>query len=665
MNKEQLQQEYIDGRRDFTNLDLSDLDLTKINLEGADLTGSNLKDSILISARLEGANLTNVILEKTNLKYTNLLGANLTNVNLENTNLEHTNLRKANLVRVNLSQNNIYRTYLDESNLKQANFKGSTLNDVCLKKANLEEVNLEEAIFLHSRLNEVNLTSANLKQANLTGGYLNQAILRNADLTGANLTKANLENADLTGATLTDSKVDGVYWRGCKLDDFSILPQKEAIVWQIHNTEAQNLELSRKNLSKVNLREANLVGTNLTGTDLSGADLEDANLTDANLTGVNLSGACLWRANLTNANLTGANLSKTHLGGTDFTNANLTNANLTNIEFEDTNFRGANLQGIQFEGTSFISCNLFEAKNYPSPVFSPLFIPANHPDADLVNSIRSVTEGLDCGSEYNYPYDIFLWNRIIRGEFKLEQLLKEMGHLNSINLQDLQPVNSNAELVNKFYQILLDKIQGKLFEIEIYQFETKEIKDEPENAYIIIGRTIVGDWFSAMLLDSEIDNYRGISDYFDRDITQQMIEALAEGDKAMEKTEHINLISTLEEAGTEMEKILPDSRNKWTDYLIWSLAEERDLALHQILFSTDMLTIGEIEDCNHVTQANYSYREEKKLEQQQREAFAQLVFNNLSNIRLYVFGECDIDFYLIGETANQDWLGIYTRVVWT
>jgi hypothetical protein len=407
-------------------------------------------------------------------------------------------------------------------------------------------------------------------------------------------------------------------------------------------------DFSNLDLSGLDLTDINLEGANLTGTDLSGTNLRSVNFTGANLTGANLSGASLFLANLTTANLTETNLSDACLCLADLTNANLTNANLTNVDFEYTKFRGANLQGIQFEGTSFFSANLVDTKNIPSPTLSPLFVPTDHPDIDLANSIRSVTEGLHCGSETDYPYDIFLWNTVIRGEFTLEKLLKEMGHLKLTNLQDIQQVDSDTKQLTRYYQVLLDKIQAQLSEIEIYQFETRYMRScNSARSYIIIGRTAVSDWFGTMITSCYPDW----------------------NDGAMIKVEHIKLISAVEEVGAEIEKL---SDGKWIDRLIWSLADDRDIVLQKLLSVTDSFKVQGVEYCNYVTQEDdyEDYKEEDmddedKINKKKREVLAQLVLNNLSNIRVYFVGEVDMELYLIGETKNQDWLGIHTGLVWT
>ena len=92
-----LLQGYALGRTNFryANLrdtDLSQINLTNVNLIEADLSGANLRGINLTNAKLIAANLENANLENANLTNAKLIGANLNNTNLENANLTNTNL---------------------------------------------------------------------------------------------------------------------------------------------------------------------------------------------------------------------------------------------------------------------------------------------------------------------------------------------------------------------------------------------------------------------------------------------------------------------------------------------------------------------------------------------------------------------------------------------
>ena len=148
--------------------DLSDADLTGVNLYGANLTWANLTGANLYGANLTGANLTRVNLYRADLTYSNLRRANLTGAILTNVNLTDANLTGADLTSANLTRAN-------------------------LRFANLNNVNLYRA----------DLTYSNLRRANLTGADLSRA-----DLTGTDLSRADLTGADLRRANLTDTILD-------------------------------------------------------------------------------------------------------------------------------------------------------------------------------------------------------------------------------------------------------------------------------------------------------------------------------------------------------------------------------------------------------------------------------------------------------------------------
>ena len=154
--------------RPFSELDLQDQNLARLDLTGAHLDG----------AKLQHANLNLADLRSTPTQATNLVDATLTGATLTGANLTGADLRYADLTGANLTGANLTGATLRVANLTGADLLGATLR------------------------------YADLTGANLTGADLLSATLRYADLTGANLTGADLTNADLTGATLKDANYD-------------------------------------------------------------------------------------------------------------------------------------------------------------------------------------------------------------------------------------------------------------------------------------------------------------------------------------------------------------------------------------------------------------------------------------------------------------------------
>ena len=153
MDVEELRQRYNDGERDFSGIELRDVDLSgihlsyvifhkaklinvdlsksnlsKADLSEADLTGSNLND-----AELEAANLRNAILTNTNLSYPNLTDADVTGSNIE----AALNLASHHTFLIDESKNNHTELLIELRNLTRGfhhwyNSEGSSYYDIFL-----------------------------------------------------------------------------------------------------------------------------------------------------------------------------------------------------------------------------------------------------------------------------------------------------------------------------------------------------------------------------------------------------------------------------------------------------------------------------------------------------------------------------------------------------
>ena len=95
---------------DLSNANLSGLNLTfaamrEANLSGANLSGANLEASFMPGANLSGANLSGANLQTANLKQANLSNANFTGATLNNA-----QLNGANITGTNFSKAFLYNT---------------------------------------------------------------------------------------------------------------------------------------------------------------------------------------------------------------------------------------------------------------------------------------------------------------------------------------------------------------------------------------------------------------------------------------------------------------------------------------------------------------------------------------------------------------------------
>lgn len=126
---------------------------------GADLTGVNMTDADLSCVNLTKANLTGAILRNADLTY-------------------------ADLARVDMTGAILSYAILTKADLTGAILRNAILNTAILRKANLTDANLTNAVLTNSSLSKANLTRANLTKANLTNTGLRDTVLTDAILDG-------------------------------------------------------------------------------------------------------------------------------------------------------------------------------------------------------------------------------------------------------------------------------------------------------------------------------------------------------------------------------------------------------------------------------------------------------------------------------------------------
>ncbi|MBW4425127.1 MAG: pentapeptide repeat-containing protein [Nostoc desertorum CM1-VF14] len=108
-------------RCNLSGADLTQQNLTGVDLRGADLSGATLSQANLTNADLTGANLEGAVLNSVNLSGASLTGANLKSASLENADLSYAGFISADLEAANLKDAKLLFT-----NFRGANFRLTT-----------------------------------------------------------------------------------------------------------------------------------------------------------------------------------------------------------------------------------------------------------------------------------------------------------------------------------------------------------------------------------------------------------------------------------------------------------------------------------------------------------------------------------------------------------
>lgn len=193
------------SNRDLSGVNLQGIDLQGVNFENTDLSGSNLYDADLYEANLKGAKFNKATLSSAKLLELDLRGINFNEAKLDGAILQQANLSRANFSRANLMNANLDKADLSEATLCDAKLWGANLGEVKLCGANLTGAQLHRADLL-----EANLTGADLTNANLGGAWLRKVNFSKAILQGTSLINSQLGNANFHDAIISDCLVHGI-----------------------------------------------------------------------------------------------------------------------------------------------------------------------------------------------------------------------------------------------------------------------------------------------------------------------------------------------------------------------------------------------------------------------------------------------------------------------
>ena len=149
---------------DFSEIDLSGLDLSNRNLAGINLSGTDLIKTNLAGSNLIGANLNNADLTEANLIHTNLTNAQLSWATFNYSDLTSANLTNVKALHTDFSNSNLSGAILLSANLEMAYFKNSNLKNVNLKNTNLRKTNFLTSYLISSDIiiDENDISLANL-----------------------------------------------------------------------------------------------------------------------------------------------------------------------------------------------------------------------------------------------------------------------------------------------------------------------------------------------------------------------------------------------------------------------------------------------------------------------------------------------------------------------
>jgi len=147
---------------DFSNRNLTGIDLCSSILTGADFTGCVLKEAVLIGSDCSQAIFYEASLVRANLTGMTAHDVSFTDANLSNAVLSHSNLRGARFVETILSY-----AFLNDCNLDKAYFIDAILYGTSLLQATVEKATFSGTVLSKSNLAEVSMETAIVAKTSL------------------------------------------------------------------------------------------------------------------------------------------------------------------------------------------------------------------------------------------------------------------------------------------------------------------------------------------------------------------------------------------------------------------------------------------------------------------------------------------------------------------
>lgn len=178
------------------------INLSGLNMAGADINNACLYKSSLLFCNLQQVNLSHAQIGQAYLQGANLSKANLSYASLTQSNLELACLNQANLNHADLSQGRLGGIQATEILAKKTNFRFARLNQADLSKGTFENTN-----FKCANLKQTNFCKVKLKSCDLRGALnIKEAIWQGACCDTQTLFDHNLKESKKIRAYLIKHK---------------------------------------------------------------------------------------------------------------------------------------------------------------------------------------------------------------------------------------------------------------------------------------------------------------------------------------------------------------------------------------------------------------------------------------------------------------------------
>lgn len=266
---------------DCIECDLTDADLSKLDLAGTSFQGSNLTDVDLADANLAGCDLSNTNfcgallerckLDSANLDFAEFSEATLDGVSMVNASLEGASFSELDIEDLDASGTTGYGADFSSTVLRRTDFSGSNLPQVDFSNSELSDVNFENAKLNGGQFEEVVAESCSFNSATVEALHASDgSTFRRVDFCSAKAKKANWQNAtfervDFRKAELEMSDFSGCIFKQCDLTacflQSSLLEEVSLTGARLRQANMFEVSFAESTIVRCSFNDSNLFGT--------------------------------------------------------------------------------------------------------------------------------------------------------------------------------------------------------------------------------------------------------------------------------------------------------------------------------------------------------------------------------------------------------------------
>lgn len=192
---------------DYSNKDLSYLDLSGLDFKGAFLTHADMFGTDMTGANLSRVNLVGARLDRSIIIRTDFTGANLSGATML-VPAAFTTLEKARLEAPKFTGANLTR-FRANGEYWRVDFRGADLTDADFSPHSKRFGDTTISVSRRTAFRSCDFSGARMVRANLSRILVHFSVFAGADMTGADLSDADFSKADLSGADITGADITG------------------------------------------------------------------------------------------------------------------------------------------------------------------------------------------------------------------------------------------------------------------------------------------------------------------------------------------------------------------------------------------------------------------------------------------------------------------------